>query len=89
MPFYPQPKKSKFWENEKKKKPGDIISLHRCTINDSHMYGMVPKIWSMTDRFFGHFGPFFALLPPNNPKNQNFEKMEKTPGDIIIYTCVP
>ena len=31
-----------------------------------------------------HFGLFFALLPPNSPKNQNFEKMKKTPGDIII-----
>ena len=31
-----------------------------------------------------HFGLFFALLPPNSPKNQNFEKLTKTPGDIII-----
>ena len=45
---------------------------------------MVPQIWSATDRIFCHFGLFFALLPPNNPKNQNFEKMKKTPGDIII-----
>ena len=29
----------------------------------------------------GYFLPFY---PPNNPKNQNFEKMKKTPGDIII-----
>ena len=28
-----------------------------------------------------HFSPFY---PPNNPKNQNFEKMKKTPGDIDI-----
>ena len=28
-----------------------------------------------------HFLPFY---PPNNPKNQNFEKLKKTPGDIII-----
>ena len=28
-----------------------------------------------------HFLPFY---PPNNPKNQNFEKMETTTGDIII-----
>ena len=29
---------------------------------------------------------FFALLtpPPNNTENQNFEKMKKMPGDIII-----
>ena len=45
---------------------------------------MVPQIWSATDRIFCHLGPFFALLPPNNPKIQNFEKMEKLPGDTII-----
>ena len=33
----------------------------------------------MTSRIFCHFGPFFALLPPNNLKNQNFEKMKKPP----------
>ena len=37
-------------------------------------------------RTFGHFLPFD---PPNNLKNQNFVKMKKAPGDIIIYTCVP
>ena len=31
-----------------------------------------------------HFGLFFALLPPNSPKKQNFEKTKKKPGDIII-----
>ena len=37
-----------------KKMPGDIIILHKCTINDNHMmYGS-----------FCHFGPFFALLFP-------------------------
>ena len=29
----------------------------------------------------GHFLPFYL---PNSPKNQNFEKMKKTPGDLII-----
>ena len=29
----------------------------------------------------GHFLPFY---PPRSPKNQNFEKMKKIPGDIII-----
>ena len=34
----------------------------------------------------GHFLPFY---PPNSPKNQNFEKMKKMPGDIIIlHKCV-
>ena len=39
----------------------------------------------MTDVIFSfHFGLFFALLPPNGQKNQNFLKMKKIPQDIII-----
>ena len=45
---------------------------------------MVPQIWSTTDRIFCHFGLFLALLPTNNLKNENFEKMKKLLGDIII-----
>ena len=45
---------------------------------------MVPEITSATDTIFCHFVPFFALLPCNNPENQNFEKLNKTLGDIII-----
>ena len=45
----------------------------------------VPEIWCVTDEIvISHFGLLFALLPPNCPKNQNFEKMRKKPGDIII-----
>ena len=44
---------------------------------------MVPEISRATEFFviLGHFLPFY---PPNNPKNQNFEEVKKTPGDIII-----
>ena len=45
---------------------------------------MIPEIQSETDRIFCHFGPFFALLPPNYPQNQNFEKMKKASGDVIM-----
>ena len=46
---------------------------------------MAPEIWSAMDRiFFIVLNHFFALLTPNNTKNQNFEKVRKTPGDIII-----
>ena len=46
----------------------------------------VPEISCMTDVIvIFDFGLFFALLPPNSPKNINFKKMKKkTPGDIII-----
>ena len=45
---------------------------------------MVPEIWCVTDVIIFHFGPFFALLPLNSPKNKNFEKLKKTSGGIII-----
>ena len=46
---------------------------------------MVPEILSPTDWIFSHFGPFVPpFYHPNNPKNQNFEKLKKTPRDIII-----
>ena len=32
----------------------------------------------------GHFLPFTPLPSPNNPGNQNFEKMKKAFGDVII-----
>ena len=33
---------------------------------------------------FSHSGLFFALLPPMDPENQNFEKMKKIHQDFII-----
>ena len=47
---------------------------------------IVPEIWSATDIIFSHSGPFFAILPPIDPENQNFEKLKKkkTPEDITI-----
>ena len=69
---------------KKKKTPADIVIKHKCTINDNYMmYGS----WDMKrDRqnFFFILGHFFPFYPTNNPKNQNREKMKKTPGDIII-----
>ena len=61
---------------------GDIIILHMCTINNNHMMYVS---WDMEhERKFLSFWTVFALLPPNNPENQNFEKRKKKPGDIII-----
>ena len=30
-------------------------------------------------------GYFLLFYPSNNQQNQNFEKMKKTPGDIILH----
>ena len=46
----------------------------------------VREIWCMTDVIvISHFGLLFPILySPKSPKNQNFEKMKKNPGNIII-----
>ena len=54
-----------------------------CTKNHNHMRYIL-KLQSETDRTFCHFGPVFALLHPNNPENQNYEKMKSTSGDDIV-----
>ena len=47
---------------------------------------MVPEIWSAADRIVCHVGLFLSTYPPSF--FQNFEKMNKIPGDIIIlYIC--
>ena len=47
----------------------------------------------MTDRIYSHFGPFLPFYSPppppppqkkKKPREPNFEKMKKPPGDIII-----
>ena len=49
---------------EQMKKALEDIILQIFTINDSHMIYIVFQIWSASDKFFCHFRPFFALLPP-------------------------
>ena len=44
----------------------------------------------MRENVFCHFGPSFAPSdPPNNWKNQNFEKIKKSLEILSFYTCVP
>ena len=65
-------------KNEKKKKKKKNAWRYHFTLGHHKWQScVVPEIWSMTDRTFSHFGSFFALLPPNNPENQNFEKMKR------------
>ena len=69
----------------KMKKHLEILSFYACVPYMTIIWCMVPEIWSVTDNIFCHFGPFFALLPPNNPKNKTFEKVKKkNPDDVII-----
>ena len=83
LPFYPITWKIKIlnkWKNTWR-----YYHFTLSTIKDNPRC-MVSEIWSMTDRIFCHFGLCFALLLPlpNRSKNQNFEKMNKSPEDIII-----
>ena len=81
LPFYPlmDPQNQNF--RKMNNTPEDIIILQMCTINDSHkMYGS----WDM--KCNRHNFLFFALLPPNNPKNQNFEKLKKNAWRYYHFT---
>ena len=60
------------------KKLLEISSFYTCVPKATIIWSTVPEIQSWTE-FFYHFGPFFALyIPPDNPENQNFEKMKKS-----------
>ena len=56
----------------KKKKLLEISSFYSCVPKITIIWWTVPER-KVRQRTFCHFGPFFAILPPNDPKNQNFE----------------
>ena len=82
LPFYPlnSVKNQNF---EKMKKCPEILSFYICVLKIIIRWCMVPEIWCVTDVIVtSHFGLFFALLPPKQPKK--LKLMKKTLGDIII-----
>ena len=80
LPLYVPPKNPKNQNFEKMEKiAGDIIILHKCNKNHSHMrYGLRFRV-KLTD-FLYIFAHFLSFYPPNNPENQNFENMKKASG---------
>ena len=46
---------------------------------------MVSEIWSATE-FFLILDHFLLFYPPNNPENQNFEKMKKNAWRYYPFT---
>ena len=73
---------------EKIKKCLEILSFYTCVPQLTIICCMVPEISSATRQFFVILGYFLPFYSPNNPENQNFEKMKKSPGDIImLHTC--
>ena len=67
----PKIKIFKKWKNAWRHYP-----LHICTINQYMIY-MVPEIYGTTHISFYHFGPFFALSPPWQPRKSKCWKIEK------------
>ena len=63
--------------------PGDII-LHLCTTNDNQMMYGSWDIEHSRQNVLSFWAIFCPFTHPNNLPNQNFEKMEKAHGDIII-----
>ena len=70
-----------YWHKKMQKTPGDIILLHICTINQDHDVRFLRYKVQRT-KFFVIMGHFLSFDPPNNPKNQNFEK-------TVIWCMVP
>ena len=74
------PRKSKF--SKKWKKQLKILSFYKHKWQSYDVWFLRYGVqWTEFFVILDHFLPFY---PPNNPKNQNFEKMKKPPGDIII-----
>ena len=79
-------RKIKILKKKKKKKEKTTWRYYHFT----HVYHkwqshdvwfLIYKVWHKIFHHFGHFLPFHV---PKNPKYQNFEKMKKSFGDIII-----
>ena len=59
-------------------KSAEDIILHMCTKTHNHM-----RYSSQIQSERHNFLPF-TPPPPNNPENQNYEKMKNACGDVII-----
>ena len=77
----PSPNNSGNQNFKNEKNTWNTIILLKCTKNDNHMKYEVQQTEFV---LFGNFLPFY---PANNQKNQNFEKMKKSPCDIILHKC--
>ena len=80
------------WKLQKKwKKPLEISSFYTSVPKILIICYTVPKIWQVTDVIvIFHFGLFFGLLSPQQPKKSKFLKKWKKHLEILsFYTCVP
>ena len=82
MPFYPtmDPENQNF--QKKWKKHLKILSFYQYKWQSYDVWFL--RYGMQQTEFLVILDCFLPFYPPNNPKNQNFEKMKKLPEDIII-----
>ena len=85
-----------YWKTRKirilkkwKKIAGDNIISHMCPFTHMQHKSRSSDIWFLRYKFFVIMGHFLPFDPPNNRKNQNFEKIKKPLEMLLFYTCVP
>ena len=89
---FDSPNNQKNQNFEKIKNLLEILSFYTCVPQMETIWCMVPEISNAKDIIFCHFRLFFfrfthlPLPPPSltTLENQNFEKIKRTHGDIII-----
>ena len=81
----------------KNKKTPEFLKNGKSCWRYHHFTNKNQKLQSYEVRFLRYgvrqmifviFGNFFSLLPPNNLQNQNFERMKKASGDVIILYII-
>ena len=87
LPFYlPKSPKNQNLERKKKAKRSFYNSAPKIMI----ICCTLPEIWYMTDVIIFHFGLFFALLLPQQPRKSKFWKHEKEHLEISsFYISLP
>ena len=84
---FEKPEKLEFWKNEKKKKKCWRYHYFTHVNQKPQSYKVQFLRYRVRQNFLSFWAIFcsFTLSPsPNNPENQNFEKMKKASGDVII-----
>ena len=87
LPFYPPNNlKIKIWKNEKP------TSRHYHFTHVHHKFqshdAWFLRYGAWRTELFVILGHFLHFYPSNNPKNHNFKKLRKTPGDnIVLQMC--
>ena len=81
--------KNKTFKKMKKKKKGMDISFYTYVPKMKIIWCIVPEKSSPTDKSFCHFRKLFSpFYPPNNSKNQTFEKMNKAYLEMSSFAKV-